>query len=268
VDVDTFSTSDGVTLTDYQLRVTLYRAAGTDESPTVSMIGAMASAIPDRFDVPTSGPGGAWGVELPVPRYSQNVHKGHYPQYGGGGEAWCSPTSTEMVVEYWGRRPDDDDLSWVQPGHGDPTVDHAARQTYDNAYQGTGNWPFNAAYAGTFGLDAHVTRLTSLREAERFVAHGIPVITSQSFRAGELDGAPYDTEGHIMVVIGFTQTGDVIVNDPASDSNTAVRNVYPRKQFEDVWLRTKRKDAHGKVADGSGGTVYIITPHRFPSPQS
>ena len=29
----------------------------------------------------------------------------------------------------------------------DPSVDFAARSTYDTAYRGTGNWPFNTAFA-------------------------------------------------------------------------------------------------------------------------
>jgi hypothetical protein len=267
IDVDTYSANSGSTFTDYQLRVTLYRALGATVSPSVSRIGAMTSAVPDRFDVPPSRGGQAWGRELPVPRYSQNVHAGHFPEYGGGGESWCSPTSTEMVIEYWGRRPDAADLSWLPPGHADPTVDQAARATYDSAYQGTGNWPFNTAYAGTFGLDAHVTRLRSLSDAESYIAVGIPVITSLSFRSGEINGANYNTDGHLMVIVGFTANGDVIVNDPASADDAAVRHVYPRRQFESVWLRTKRHTADGKVADGSGGIAYIIMPpgHARPS---
>lgn len=234
VNADTFTTQPGTTLSDYQLRATLYRATGTRASPTLSMLGAMTSRISDRFGVPTSGPGGAWGVELPVPRYSQNVHKNHYPQYGGGGEAWCSPTSTEMVVEHWGKRPAPQDLAWVAGPHPDPVVDNAARQTYDYAYRGAGNWSFNAAYAATHGLDAHITRLSSLADAERYIRSGIPLITSQSFRAGELPGADYETDGHIMVVVGFTPTGDVIANDPASPNDAAVRTIYPRRQFENI----------------------------------
>ncbi|MET0233322.1 MAG: C39 family peptidase [Kibdelosporangium sp.] len=257
IDVDTFVGK--TTLRAYQLRVTLYRAKGTHESPTLSMAGAMTSAIPDRFSVPTSGPGGAWGIELPVRPYSQNIHIGQYPEYGGGGEAWCSPTSTQMVVEYWGKRPSKQDLSWVAPSYADPSVDHAARYTYDKDYDGTGNWPFNTAYAATYGLNAHVTRLRSLTELEGYIKRGIPVITSQSFLASELDGAGYGTSGHIMVVIGFTRTGDVIVNDPASSSNSEVRNVYKRAQFENIWQRTKRYRADGTVAGGPGGVAYIIT---------
>ncbi|MGW3472702.1 C39 family peptidase [Saccharopolyspora sp. NPDC000995] len=266
VNVDTFTTSPGTTLSGYQLRATLYRAVGTPVSPSLSMLGAMTSRIPDRFGVPTSGPGGAWGIELQVPRYSQNVHSGHFPQYGGGGEAWCSPTSTEMVVEYWGKRPPEQDLAWIGPQHPDPAVDNAARQTFDYAYDGTGNWSFNAAYAATHGLEAHITRLHSLADAELFIRSGIPLITSQSFAADELDGAGYNTDGHLMVIVGFTTNGDVIANDPASSDDAAVRNVYPRTQFENVWLRTKRRDATGAVVDASGGIAYIITPPRFPLP--
>jgi hypothetical protein len=260
IDVDTFEAATGVTLRSYQLRATLYRATETHASPTLTMLGAMTSAIPDRFTVPISPSAGAWGIELPVPRFSQDVHAGQYPRYGGGGEAWCSPTSTEMVVEYWGRHPSAAQLSWVDPSYADPSVDHAARFTYDKDYDGTGNWPFNTAYAASYGLSAHVTRLHSLAELERYIKAGIPVVTSQSFRADELDGAGYGTSGHLMVIIGFTATGDVIANDPASGSDAAVRHVYRRDQFETIWLRTKRFTASGSIAGGSGGVVYIIAP--------
>jgi hypothetical protein len=260
VDVDTFVARSGITLSSYRLRVTLYREAGTRATPRLTMVGAMTSAIPDRFTVPTSPSAGAWGRELPVPRYSQNIHVGEYPQYGGGGEAWCSPTSTEMVVEYWGRGPSRADLAWVDPSYADPSVDHAARFTYDKDYDGTGNWPFNTAYAARFGLAAHVTRLSSLADVEKLILAGIPVITSQSFLAEELDGAGYGTAGHIMVIVGFTEDGDVIAHDPASSSNDEVRNVYRRDQFETIWLRTKRYNSSGGISGGSGGIAYIIAP--------
>ncbi|WP_433086105.1 C39 family peptidase [Dactylosporangium sp. CA-052675] len=260
---DTFSiddVSEGVLLDSYRLRVTLFRKPGLPAFPRVRQIGAMVSNVPDRFTVAPSAGHIAWGRELSVPRYSQNIHIGQYPQYDGGGEAWCSPTSTEMVVEYWGRGPSAADLAWVDPSYADPQVDHAARMTYDYTYAGAGNWPFNTAYAATFGLTGIVTRLHSLDELERFVAAGIPVVTSQSFLASELTGANYSTSGHLFVVVGFTATGDVIVNDPASSSDDAVRNVYPRTEFEQVWLRTKRHRADGSVASGSGGIAYLIAP--------
>jgi hypothetical protein len=68
------------------------------------------------------------------------------------------------------------------------------------------------------------------------------------------------------VVVGFTPSGDVVVNDPASSSDPAVRNVYQRHQFETVWLRTERPLPGGGVGGGSGGVVYIITPHGMALP--
>ena len=251
---DTFVPTSGTSIGSYQLRVTLYRLPGSGAAPVVRTLGAFASAIPERDEFPVSPPGGAWGIELKVPRYSQDIHKGQYPQWDGGGEAWCSPTSTSMVVASYGRGPSPADYAWVDPSYADPAVDYAARNTYDYTYEGAGNWPFNTAYAGRFGLDGFVTQLRSLTELERFIRAGIPIVTSQSFQAEELPGAGYSTNGHLMVIRGFTRTGDVIANDPASASNDVVRRVYPRAAFEKVWQRS------------TGGVVYVIHPKSRPLP--
>jgi hypothetical protein len=254
VDIDTFIAK--TSLTAYQLRVTLYRRPGEHVLPVLRSVGAMASLVPQRTTVPVSPLGGAEGIELKVPTYSQNIHKGQYPEYDGGGEAWCSPTSTSMVVGYWKRGPSKQDMAWVDPSYQDPQVDYAARNAYDYNYEGTGNWPFNPAYAGRFGLNGFVTRLRSVNELEQFIKAGIPVVTSQSFKADELPGSNYSTNGHLFVVVGFTKTGDPIINDPASSSDAVVRKIYPRANFENVWLRSS----------SSGGIAYIMYPpgHRLP----
>ncbi|MFB8182336.1 peptidase C39 family protein [Streptomyces sp. NPDC055966] len=268
ISTDTFAIADastGLRLVSYRLRLTLYRRPGTELTPTVWRLGAMGSDVPDRFTVPASAPG--LTHELTVPRYSQEIHKGQYPQYDNGGEAWCSPTSSQMIVEYWGGRLTPEQLAWVDPSYADPQVDNAARFTYDYQYEGCGNWPFNAAYAATFdGIQGVVTRLASLTDVETLVAADIPVITSQSFLASELTGAGYGTSGHLMTVIGFTAEGDVIANDPASPDDAAVRRVYRRREFENIWLRTKRYNAAGKVVSGSGGVCYLYFPAR-PGPR-
>ncbi|MGN9756849.1 peptidase C39 family protein [Streptomyces sp. SD31] len=259
---DTLAIDDpatGLRLTSYRLRLTLYRKPGTKLTPTVWRVGAMGSDVPDRFTVPASAPGLAH--ELAVPRYSQEIHVGQYPEYDNGGEAWCSPTSSQMIIEYWGGRLTPEQLAWVDPAYADPQVCHAARYTFDYQYDGCGNWPFNAAYAATFkGLQGVVTRLGSLTDLATLIAAGIPAITSQSFLAGELTGAGYGTAGHLMTVIGFTADGDVIANDPNSPSNEAVRRVYKRREWENIWLRTKRYDASGKVVSGTGGVCYLYFP--------
>ncbi|WP_329183997.1 peptidase C39 family protein [Actinacidiphila glaucinigra] len=263
---DTLSVDDpasGLRLASYRLRLTLLRTPGSRVTPTVWRLGAMASDIPDRFTVPASVPGVGRGIELPVPRYSQEIHKGQYPQYDNGGEAWCSPTGSQMVIEYWGREPTAADLAWVDPSYADPQVDHAARQTYDSQYEGCGNWPFNAAYAATYrDMVGVITRLRGMGDVELLIRAGIPVITSQSFLATELDGAGYGTSGHLMCVIGFTADGDVIANDPASPDDASVRRVYKRAQFETIWLRTKRYTADGQLRSGTGGVCYLYWPLR------
>ncbi|GAA5610472.1 peptidase C39 family protein [Streptomyces platensis] len=268
ISTDTFAIdtpASGLRLTSYQLRITLHRKPGTALTPTVWRLGAMASDLPDRFEVPASRPGRV-GRELVVPHYSQEIHKGQYPEYDNGGEAWCSPTSSQMIIESWGRKPTRDQLSWVNPDYADPQVCHAARHTFDYQYEGCGNWPFNAAYAATYrDLQGVVTRLASLTAVERLIHAGLPVITSQSFLKTELDGAGYGTSGHLMTVVGFTKDGDIIANDPAAPDNAAVRRVYKRRQFENIWLRTKRHDVNGQVRSGSGGVCYLYFPAK-PAP--
>ncbi|MCW2808497.1 MAG: hypothetical protein JWQ93_2452, partial [Marmoricola sp.] len=71
-----------------------------------------------------------------------------------------------------------------------------------------------------------------------------------------LTGAPISaTAGHLVVISGFTSTGDVVVNDPAAPTNSSVRRTYDRGQFERAWLRK------------SSGTVYVVrdAAHELPA---
>lgn len=190
------------------------------------------TASPDAVEHP------AWGVDLPVPQRSQMI----YPETGPlkGGEVWCSPTSVTMVLEYWGRK--------LRQSLADP-VPVAARATWDRTYEGGGNWPFNTAYVAGKGLRAVVARFSSLREAETWIAQGVPLVLSIGWNRGELDGAPLPTSrGHILVLRGFTRRGDPIFNDPAFPSDARVRTVYKRAQLERLWL------------EHSGGVAYLIRP--------
>jgi len=256
VSVDTLVTLNGHTLRDWQLQVLLMRSSGSTTTPTVRLAGAMASALSDAKEVAVSPVGAGRGITLDVPTLSQELHVGHYPEWDNGGEAWCSPTSTSMVAGFWDKGPSAADTEWVDPPV-DPQVDYAARNVFDYRYDGAGNWPFNTAYAARFGLDAFVTRLRSLTEAEEFIAAGIPLVASVSFKDSKLDGAGYGTNGHLLVICGFTAEGNVVVNDPASHlipDDRQVRVVYDRAQFENVWV------------PHSGGVVYVIRPADRPLP--
>jgi hypothetical protein len=260
VAIDTFFTKDHPAVA-YQLRLTLFRRAGTTATPSVSRLSAVASNLTNqKGSFPSATTMSGTTVELDVPKYSQEIHHGEYPQFDNGGEAWCSPTSTSMVVGYWdqmfpgaGYAPSDDETSWV--GFPDPWVDYTARYVYDYRYNGAGNWPFNTAYAAARGLVSDVTQLHNLREAEPFIEAGIPLVASVAWSSNKLTGGIKSTNGHLSVIVGFTGDGKkVIVNDPASDTNAEVKHFYDREEFERAWI------------PASGGIVYVIRPPGWPTP--
>jgi Peptidase_C39 like family len=242
VSVDTWVAASSVT--SWQVRVTLLRPLGSSAAVALERVGAVASAVSTAPGA-TSKPGPGAGTVLPVPTYSQMAHQGHYPQWGGGGEAWCSPTSVAMVLAHYGIHPEP---RGIAAGHADAVVDHTATMVFDHGYDGTGNWAFNTAYAGTLVAgDSYVTRLRDLREAEDHILAGVPLIVSIAFGRAQLTGAPISSSnGHLLVVVGFEADGDVVVNDPAGATNAAVRRVYDRAEFERLWL------------SASGGTAYVI----------
>ena len=255
VHTDVLAVSDRVRAVGWQLRAVALRPLGSTATPRLRSLGAMASAHPHGPVEPSDRPGEGSHV-LDVPAYSQQRHRGEHPEWDSGGASWCSATSMAMVLDHWKAGPDEAETAWVEPGNAHPQVVHAVRAVYDHAYDGAGNWAFNTAYAGQRGLCGFVTRLRGLDEAELFTAAGIPLVASVSFTREELDGAGYDTKGHLLVIVGFDERGDVVVNDPASHElpdDDEVRATYDRGQFEQVWGR-------------SGGLVYVIHPEDTPLP--
>jgi peptidase C39-like protein len=262
VAIDTFFAKDHPAIA-YRLRLTIYRRSGLTASQapvSVSRYSAVASNLTNKKGTfPSATTMNGQAVDLGVPRYSQEIHHGHYPEFDNGGEAWCSPTSTAMVVRYWQNTtgtlyaPTAAETSWVNPPV-DPEVDYTARFVYDYHYKGAGNWPFNTAYAAERGLVSDVTQLHNLREAEPFIKARIPLVASVAWTSNKLDTAIKSTNGHLMVIGGFTGTGDVIAYDPASDTDAEVRHVYNREQFERAWI------------PASGGIVYVDRPAGWPTP--
>ena len=232
VDTDVWTPSRPVAA--FRLAVLLHRLPGAP-GPEIQRLGAVVAAGDVRTRTSVASGGGA--TVLDVPRLSQMTHR------DAGGDGWCAPTAVSMVLAHAGRLP---------PGTDVPA---AARETYDPAYGGTGNWSFDVAWAATLADHAFVTRLHDLREAERFVSAGIPLVASVAYPRGALAGAPTpETDGHLLVICGFTATGDVVVNDPAAATEADVRRTYPRAELERAWLR------------GSGGTVLVIHDDDHPLP--
>ncbi|MBW8752421.1 MAG: C39 family peptidase [Propionibacteriales bacterium] len=253
VATDTLKAQPGVTLAGYQVRLQLMRLPG-HAGPAVSSLSAVTS-LPPTSAPATSKPLSATAVSLAVPGYSQMIHRGQDPEFGGGGEAWCSPTSLAMVLGYYGRLPGPASYAWVNRRYADRWVNGVARQTFDYRYDGTGNWAFNAAVGARRLTDAFVTRLPDLAAAERFLRAGIPLVVSIRFSRGGLTGAPISsTAGHLVVLAGLTAEGNPIVMDPAAASDATVPHTYDRAQFERAWL------------EGSGGMAYVLRDAAHPLP--
>ena len=240
VQTDTLVPSAGLPPSAYQLEMTLFSAT-LGVSPQVKLVNASTAAAP----APAGGLTG--GVELTVPRRSQMLPAYRSLGFGGGGEAWCSPTTTSMIMAYW--------AGVLHLPQLDLPVPQVAAGTYDYTYRGAGNWPFNTAFAASYGLTAYVDRFTSFDQIEPWIRAGVPIAISIAFKPGELPQAPIPSSpGHLLVVRGFEPGGDVIVNDPVAPNDAQVRMVYDRAQLERVWQH------------GSGGTVYVIYPPGWQTP--
>jgi hypothetical protein len=255
VAIDTLFTKDHPAVA-YQLRLSIFRRTDSQAPVSVSRYSAVASNLTNQNSTfPSATTMNGQTVDLNLTPFSQETHHGEYPEFDNGGEAWCSPTSSAMVVHFWGSpyTPTAAETAWV--GFDDPEVDYTARFVYDYHYQGAGNWPFNTAYAAERGLVSDVTQLHNLREAEPFIKMGVPLVASVAWHSNKLDGGIKSTNGHLLVIGGFMADGRVIAYDPASPTNGDVRHVYDREQFERAWI------------PASGGIVYVDrTPgHALPS---
>ena len=232
VAVDTFVSSNKKETTNkFQLKLRLFSANGSTVPIVRNVSVAYSTSAPKTASVSAGNPA-LWNTLITVPECSQMV-------YPDGGEVWCSPTSTSMVLAYLDG----------YAGPCEPRVRAAVDGVYDWIYDGHGNWPFNTAYAATFGYEGYVARFTSLAKAEEYVAAGVPVIMSIAWGKGDLTNSGVDsTNGHLLVLVGFNAQGNLLINDPASPTNETVQRTYLRSEFEPLWLQS------------SGGTVYLIYP--------
>lgn len=162
---------------------------------------------------------------LDVPFQSQHVRE---PGMEGN---ICSPTSVAMVLGYRG----------VQR-----TQVEVARAAFDPENRIYGNWPRNVQAAFEAGVEGYVTRFADWDGVQAMIAEGQPIIASIRDPEGQLKGTPYkSTTGHLLVICGFDNNGNVLVNDPAGRNAEHGQLSYDRAQFERAWLR-------------NGGVAYIL----------
>lgn len=209
--IDTIALNGEAQGNGVRYRLTLY--SDGENSPRVRMVSFVAYNTNDRT------PGEIQlEKDLDVPMISQMQQD---PKIA---HVICSPTSISMVMQYYGL---------------DISAERAAEGVFDNGAKIYGNWPFNTAFAASQGFTAYVDRFDNLDDIKKEISEVRPVIASISFDKGELDNAPIeDTDGHLIVVRGFTTKNDVdyvIANDPAAPTHETVRREYRVDQFLKAW---------------------------------
>ena len=148
-----------------------------------------------------------------------------------------------MIMTYWSKQ-----LNRPELDHDVPDI---VKEVYDENWHGTGNWVFNTAYAGSYpGMRSCVTRLSDVSELEDWVAKGLPVALSLCY--DRLRGKGPGPNGHLVVCVGFTKDGDVIINDPGTSKN--IRKTFPRKNLVYAWANSKN-------------AVYLIYPENAELPK-
>ncbi len=219
-----------------QIRLTIGGTNGT--FPSLKFLGL--SFCNSKITPPTLPPNrAAWGKIIPTPERSQQSY--------AGGNGWCSPTSLSMVLARWGAISNRADWNLDAPEVAAGVFDH-------NFKKATGNWSFNAAFAGSLaGMRAYVTRFNDISEIEDWIAAGIPVIISARYDLLQ-DGRAADFNGHLTVCLGFTETGDLVINDPWTNNKVeSVRHIYKRANVRRAWAT-------------SHNTVYLVYPENTKPP--
>jgi uncharacterized protein YvpB len=136
----------------------------------------------------------------------------------------CSPTSTAMVLDYWGHQ---------------SSVQEIARLAYHRPLDLYGVWPSSVWAASRYGLLGYLHKFNDWHEVIWLLRRRIPIITSIAYNAGELRHAAVErTSGHLVVIKGM-DTRHVIVNDPAAPSIDTVERRYEIEEFTTHWLRKK-----------------------------
>jgi hypothetical protein len=219
-----------------QIRLTLGGTNGV--LPTLKFLGLSFCNTKIKPD-PLPPNRAAWGKEIPVVERSQQS----YP----GGNGWCSPTSLSMVLAHWGSISNRAEWKLDAPEVAAGVADHGFKFL-------TGNWSFNTAFAGGLdGMRAYVTRFSDVSELEDWIAAGIPVIISARYDLLQ-DGRADDFNGHLTVCRGFTENGDLVINDPWTDLKVeSVRHIYKRANVIRAWAT-------------SHDTVYLVYPENAKIP--
>ena len=133
----------------------------------------------------------------------------------------CSPTSTAMVMEYFGAP--------VATAALATDVFHPPTDRY-------GLWPAAIKAAAAHGVPGYLLRFPDSETLQWCLERELPVVASIRYADHELSGAPMpQTSGHLVVISGV-DGADVLVNDPAATTPMEVPRRYRLDEFLRAWL--------------------------------
>lgn len=205
-----------------------------EATPALRMVSICCSGEGDAGEAEEKPLGGS-GHDLAVPWLSQFrrevVQDGEMLKAGV-----CAPTSLAMVLRHFGCR---------------TSVYEVAKMARDEGAGIYGNWAYMAAAAGEFGMRAWVERHSSWDGLIERLKEGVPPILSIAYGKGTFGDFPERcSEGHLLVLRGWTEDGKLICNDPGVEEEKLGRGV----RFSPVEL--------GKAFFGHGGIAIVVEPER------
>ena len=211
METDTVFPLNGKKGNGYQYRV-IFRRTAEQESPRLLCVAtAINLGLSDKKPENVKE-----SVVYDVPQLYQY-------QVPGIGGSICSPTSTTMLLKYFGH-------SFVGLGY-EYEHEYMAHAVFDHGSDIFGNWVYNVAVMGAVGEFAYVKRFTGPYELVEHLSNVGPVSLSVK---GNMQGI-YTTGGHLLVCKGYKVVNGeyvFICNDPALKY---VEVEYTYETIKNVW---------------------------------
>ncbi|MFT5289533.1 MAG: hypothetical protein ACI8QS_001973 [Planctomycetota bacterium] len=229
VDVDTLILNQASMAADPGLEV---RVRMRSVGPDAAQLAQLAVTFSDRYGRMTPAPDaerwempGESVARLSIPFRSQRATA---PSLSA---RVCSPTSVNMLL--------------ASVGSSLP-IERVAALAYDSHHDLYGVWPRSIQTAYALGLPGFLTRFEGWGPVHGLLELGVPIVISIKAAPGELANAPYDqTDGHLLVLAGVDEGGDLLVQDPAAVDIFSGVTTYSRLDLERCWL-------------ANGGTAYVF----------
>jgi len=157
-----------------------------------------------------------WARSLPVPFRSQLWEDEKVRS------SVCGPTTVAMILEFH-------DIN--------VTTRELCEKCYDEKHRAFGLWPRHIQAAADYGLSGWIQRFRSWEAAQELVAQGCPIVASVKMSNCVISNAPDEwSGGHILIIRGFDANGDVLVNDPAWESEEKGVTTYKREELGRAWF--------------------------------